>query len=140
MADGADALTPPASWAYWAWDAFKGPNGAMDKRWGAITRNYPMRIAGQLLGMRGGGSKTRFVLEMRTGSHVDISTCAPGAAAPTPSASTSVIYFAHGLKDATVTVWPRDALVFQTYGPTEDQILHLCNRQKETRVSISIEK
>ena len=140
MADGADALTPPASWAYWAWDAFKGPDGAMDKRWDAISRNYPMRIAGQLLGMRGGGSRTRFVLELRTGLHVGISTCAPGApVAPTPSASTSVIYFAQGLTDAKITVWPHDALVFQTYGPAEDQILYLCNRQKETRVSISIE-
>ena len=24
VADGADALQPPASWAYWAWDQFKG--------------------------------------------------------------------------------------------------------------------
>lgn len=113
----------------------------MDKRWDAISRNYPMRIAGQLLGMRGGGSKTRFELELRTGLHVGISTCALGSSIPpTPSVSTSVIFFAHGLQDATVTVWPHDALVFQTYGPAEDQILYLCNRQKETRVSIAIEK
>jgi hypothetical protein len=28
VANGADALQPLVSWAYWAWDHFKGPQGS----------------------------------------------------------------------------------------------------------------
>lgn len=135
MADGADALTPPVSWAYWAWDAFKGPTGVEDKRWGAISRSYPMRISGQVLAMRGGGSKTRFELEFRTSTHADNrTTCWPGLS----STADSLIYFAPGMENAVVTVRPKDAVAIQV--EADASAVALCNRKAGTRVTLSIEK
>ena len=135
VADGADAF-PPVSWAYWAWDAFKGPHGDADKRWGVISRSYPMRISGQLLSMRGGGSKLNFELEFRTGTHMcNNTTYVPSS----PGASDSLIYFAPGMSNTVVTVRPKDAVI-QVPGGLRSGILYLCNKLKETRVVVTIEK
>ena len=131
VADGADALQPPVSWAYWAWDAFKGPLGNVSKTWDAISRSYAPVVDGTLESIRGGGSDTRFEMIYKTG--------APNGQGD----GQTHIYFAPGLQDTTITVEPKGAVDFNDCSPdcipgaTE---LILFNNVGHTRVKIVIEK
>ena len=131
VADGADALQPPVSWAYWAWDAFKGPLGNVSKTWDAISRSYAPVVDGTLESIRGGGSDTRFEMIYKTG--------APNGQGD----GQTHIYFAPGLQDTIITVEPKGAVDFDNCSPncipgaTE---LILFNNVGHTRVNIVIEK
>jgi endoglycosylceramidase len=132
VADGADALHPPVSWAYWAWDAFKGPNGNTSATWSAISRSYAPVIDGRLEHWSGGGSDSRFEVTFTTG------------VVSGQGDSQTHIYFAPGLKDAKVTVQPEGAVdVVGACGkdctPHATEII-LFNNKANTKVTVVIEK
>ena len=69
VADGADALSPPLSWVYWCWDQFK--TNRADKRWGVVSRSYPLRVDGKLHTVKGGSRRSqggRFEMTFTTGN------------------------------------------------------------------------
>lgn len=100
VADGADALSPPLSWAYWCWDMFK--TNRSDVRWGVVSRSYPLRVDGHLRSFTGGSLRrkggVRVELQFTTGK------------VSTNSNFNTTIFYAGDLTKATVTVTPTGAL------------------------------
>jgi endoglycosylceramidase len=131
VADGADALQPPVSWAYWAWDQFKGPQGNVSKTWDAISRSYAPVVDGRLESIHGGGSDTRFEMTFTTG------------AVDGQGEGQTHIYFAPGLQNTTVTVEPKGAVDFNDCSPDcvpDAREIILFNNVAHTRVKLVIEK
>lgn len=53
------ASGPPISWAFWAWDSFKGQHDRDTPYWDAISRSFAPAVAGRIESIRGAGRLSR---------------------------------------------------------------------------------
>ena len=104
VADGADKLDPPLSWAYWAWDQFKGrgASGAEDLRWSEIMRSYAPRVEGTSPRWSGGAGD-RFELTFTTTAS---SSSGEKEGEGEGAGEGTIVFFAPGLMNATLSVTP----------------------------------
>eukprot|EP00040_Diaphanoeca_grandis_P013231 m.66948 g.66948 ORF g.66948 m.66948 type:complete len:507 (+) comp23747_c1_seq1:60-1580(+) len=121
VADGADALSPPASWTYWCWDQFH-PNRE-DPRWIAVSRSYATEVAGTDVTITGGGG-TDFKISFTTGGRV--------GAFPTK------VFYAPGLQNASVSVEPQQVLSSPTQTGPHTLEFHSLKEGVDVTISITM--